>query len=44
MAIVDLQKKLEESSAERREADEKLLKLQAYLDEKLSLFKVRKHN
>ena len=44
LAIVDLQKKLEESSAERREADEKLLKLQAYLDEKLSLFKVRKHN
>ena len=38
LAITDFQKKLEESSAARREADEKLAKLQADLDLKLAAF------
>jgi len=36
LAIIGLQKKLEESFAARREADEKLAKLQADLDQKLA--------
>jgi len=41
LAIVDLQKKLEESSVERREAEEKLGKLQADLDQKLAALRGR---